>query len=74
MNKNEEDEIKIIKIYSDKYPHLTKDQIRLHAIHILNYNLRQEEKLPSEIEFVLKYKIDEKEIEHSNPYCIWNNY
>ena len=53
---NKKDDIKIIKIYPNGYPSLTKDEICSHIKNILNFNLKQEENLPSEIEFVLMYK------------------
>lgn len=60
MEKNKKDDIKIIRIYPCEYPSLTKDEIFSHIKNILNFNLRKEINLPSEIEIVLMYKNKQK--------------
>lgn len=54
--KDKKDDIKVITIYPTGYPSLTKDEICSHIKNILFFNLMKEENLPSEIEFILKYK------------------
>lgn len=59
------DDMSIIRIYPNEYPSLTEDQICSHIKNILNFNLKKEKDLPSEIEIILMYKHDKLLIENN---------